>query len=123
MIKVGITLDDDKGSESLVSPHFGQCRYFCLVDLDSNSIKNVKVVPNTVVHGGGGCRAVDALVCHCVTHVIAGGMGGGAQEKFARAGVEVFGYSGKAKDALGDLIKNRLGGLNSCGGHEGGCHS
>lgn len=122
MIRIGITLDDDRGLEGEVSQHFGQCRYFCVVDMDGEAIKGSRVVPNTAQHGGGGCRAVDELLRHQITHVIAGGMGMGAQEKFAAAGVKIFGYSGKAKEALNDFLRNTLGGLDACREHGGGCH-
>ncbi len=49
----------------------------------------------------------------------------GAQQKFANAGVKVFGYEGIVKDALNDFMSNTLGGLEACReGHEhgGGCH-
>mgnify|MGYP000949135768 CR=1 FL=1 len=124
MNRIGITLDDDRGLEGKVSQHFGQCRYFCVVDLDGKTVKNVAVVPNTAQHGGGGCVAVDELLRHNITHVIAGGMGMGAQQKFAAAGVKIFGYAGKAEDALNEFLKNALGGLDACRehGHQGGCH-
>lgn len=122
MTRIGITLDDDGGLESGVSQHFGQCQYFCVVDMDGKTIKGSQVVPNTVQHGGGGCRAVDELLRHKITHIIAGGMGIGAQEKFAAAGVKIFSYSGKAKDALNAFLKNTLGGLDACREHGGECH-
>ncbi len=121
-MRIGITLNDDRGLEGDVCAHFGQCRYFGLVDLDGSNVKNVTVVQNTAQHGGGGCQAVDAILSHKVTHVIAGGMGGGAQIKFSNAGVPVFGFAGKAKDAVQEFLKKKLGGLSSCAGHEGGCH-
>jgi predicted Fe-Mo cluster-binding NifX family protein len=121
-MRIGITTNDDRGLDSEVSAHFGQCKYFCVVELNGNKIKEAKVAQNTAVHGGGGCQAVDEMMKHGVTHVIAGGMGMGAQGKFSAAGIQVFGYSGNVKAAVEDLIKNKLGGLAGCPGHEGGCH-
>ncbi|MFZ5802399.1 MAG: NifB/NifX family molybdenum-iron cluster-binding protein [Candidatus Omnitrophota bacterium] len=122
MIRLGITLEDDQGLESNVCAHFGQCTYFGLVELDGPKIQSSKVVPNTAQHGGGGCQAVDVILSHGITHVIAGGMGGGAQAKFAQAGIPVYGYSGKAQHAVEDFIKKNLGGLASCADHDGHCH-
>ncbi|MFH1479240.1 MAG: NifB/NifX family molybdenum-iron cluster-binding protein [Candidatus Omnitrophota bacterium] len=116
-MKIGITLEDNRGLESNVSLHFGQCRYFLIADVENNNIKSADVVPNTAQHGGGGCVAVDEILKHDITHVIAGGMGMGAQNKFAQAGVSVFGFSGKARDAVSALIKNTLGGLDACHEH------
>lgn len=121
-MRIGITLNDDNGLEGDVCAHFGQCKYFGLVDLEGKDVKKVTVVPNTAEHGGGGCQAVAEILKHHITHVIAGGMGGGAQAKFLNAGIPVFGYAGKAKDAVAEFLKQNLGGLSSCAGHEGGCH-
>ena len=116
-MRVGVTLEDSGGLESNVSLHFGQCRYFLIADIQGDKITSNKVVPNTAVHGGGGCVAVDEILKHNITHVIAGGMGMGAQNKFAQAGVNVFGCSGKVKDAVDSLIKKNLGGLDACHEH------
>lgn len=129
-MRIGIVLEDEKGLKGDVCAHFGQCKYFFLADLDKDGKKIAKtqIVPNTVSHGGGGCVAVDEILKHKVTHVIAGGMGMGAQQKFAMAGVQVFGYSGNVQKALDDFMNNTLGGLEACKehgsghSHGGGCH-
>jgi predicted Fe-Mo cluster-binding NifX family protein len=113
-MRIGITLNDEKGLLSEVSQHFGQCKYFLLADIENGKLVNEKVVPNTVVHGGGGCLTVDGLLQHDITHVIAGGMGSGAQQKFATNNVQIFGYSGIAKDGIDALLKNNLTGLGAC---------
>ncbi|MFH1714977.1 MAG: NifB/NifX family molybdenum-iron cluster-binding protein [Elusimicrobiota bacterium] len=116
-MRIGITLDDEQGLLSEVSQHFGQCKYFLIVDIEDGKIKNNKVVPNTAAHGGGGCVAVDEILKHNITHVIAGGMGMGAQQKFAMANIEIFGYSGSAKDGIELLLKNSLKGIEGCKEH------
>ncbi|MFA5094697.1 MAG: NifB/NifX family molybdenum-iron cluster-binding protein [Candidatus Omnitrophota bacterium] len=125
-MKVGVVLEDESGMDGSVCAHFGQCKYFLLAEIDDDkkTVINTRVVPNTASHGGGGCVAVDEILKYGVTHVIAGGMGMGAQQKFAQAGVKVFGCSGKVKDAIDSLMKNALGGLDVCKdhSHEGGCH-
>jgi len=116
-MKIGITLEDQQGLESQVSQHFGQCQYFLITDVEGSEIKNVKVFANTAQHGGGGCRAVDEILQYGVNHIIAGGMGMNAQYKLSQAGVEVHGYSGKAGEAIQDLLKNKLKGLDACREH------
>lgn len=116
-MRVGITLENDRGLESDVSHHFGQCKYFLIADVESDKVKETKIVPNTAQHGSGGCVAVDEILKHNVTHVIAGGMGMGAQNKFSQSGIKVFGFSGKAKDAIATFLKNNLGGLDACRQH------
>jgi predicted Fe-Mo cluster-binding NifX family protein len=125
-MKVGIVLEDDKGLDSNVSAHFGHCPFFLLaeIDPDKKEMLATHIVPNNAQHGGGGCVAVDEILKHKITHVIAGGMGMGAQQKFVNAGVKVFGYDGSVKDALSDFMRNTLGGIEACREHEHGegCH-
>jgi len=123
-MRVGVVLEDESGIHGNVCAHFGQCKYFFLAEVNEEQKKfvNTRIVPNTVQHGGGGCVAVDEILKYKVTHVIAGGMGMGAQQKFAQAGVKIFGYSGRVKDALDDFMNNTLGGLDACREHGSGCH-
>lgn len=123
-MRVGVVLEDENGIHGNVCAHFGQCKYFFLAEVneDQKKIVNTRIVPNTAQHGGGGCVAVDEILKYKVTHVIAGGMGMGAQQKFAQAGVKIFGYSGKVKDALNDFMNNALGGLDACREHGSECH-
>jgi len=125
-MRVGVVLEDENGVQGNVCAHFGQCRFFLLADIDKDKkkITSTRIVPNTAVHGGGGCVAVDEILKHKITHVIAGGMGMGAQQKFAQARVKVFGYSGNVQKALDDFMNNALGGLDACkdDGQGGSCH-
>jgi predicted Fe-Mo cluster-binding NifX family protein len=118
-MRVGVVLEDDNGVKGNVCAHFGQCKFFLLADIDKDKKKiiSTRIVPNTAVHGGGGCVAVDEILGYKITHVIAGGMGMGAQQKFAQAGVKVFGYSGNAQKALDELMRDTLGGLDACKEH------
>jgi predicted Fe-Mo cluster-binding NifX family protein len=110
----GITVNDELGLSGNVSEHFGQCKYFFLAEIEDGKLKSSRVVQNTAVHGGGGCLAVDEIMKHNVSVVISGGMGMGAQQKFAQVGIKVFAFSGKVKDAVDSFIKNSLGNLGSC---------
>jgi len=125
-MKIGVVLEDENGLTSNVCSHFGQCKYFFLaeVDKDNKKIINTSIVPNPVSHGEGGCVAVDEILKYGITHIIAGGMGMGAQQKFAAAGVKVFGYSGKVWTALDNLMNNTLGELSVCSVHnsKNSCH-
>ncbi len=122
LMKVGIVILENKGMESKISEHFGQCENFLIAEIENQKLKDFKVYKNNAVHGGGGCIAVDEILKYGIKHVIAGGMGGGAQTKFANAGVKIFGFAGTAKDALESFFKNELGGLSACEEHGGECH-
>lgn len=113
-MKIGITLGEGHGLGSEVCARFGQCTHFLLVDVENGQIKGFATVPNTTVHGGAGCQAVEEILRYKVTHMIAGGMGMNAQNKFFAANVPVFGYCGRAEDAVQALLANELGGIEPC---------
>lgn len=118
-MKIGVVLEDNQGLEGNVCAHFGQCKNFLIVDIakDSSTIEKTQIVPNTIAHGSGGCGAVDEILKYNITHVIAGGMGGGAQQKFAQKGVLIFGYQGNVKEGIEALLKNNLKGIAPCQEH------
>ena len=122
-MRIGVVLEDNKGLEGNVCAHFGQCAYFLLADIDEKSKKIIKteIAPNNAQHGGGGCMAVDEILKHNITHVIAGGMGMNAQLKFQQADVRIFGSSGNVQDAINSLLQDSLGGIDACREH-GDCH-
>jgi predicted Fe-Mo cluster-binding NifX family protein len=124
-MRIGVVLEDEQGLDGMVSAHFGHCPSFLIVDIaaDGKTLAGSRIVPNPEQHGGGGCKAVDAIVSHDITHVIAGGMGMGAQQKFAMKGVKIFGFEGKVRAGLDALLKNELGGIEPCKGHGEGGHS
>ncbi len=117
-MRIGITLNENNGLESQVSMHFGQCAYFMVAEIEGNKIKSHNIIDNKMAHGGGGCPAVGEMIKHKIDCIISGGMGPGAQMKFEDAGVKVFGFSGKAKDAIEKLIKNELKNLELCEHHD-----
>jgi predicted Fe-Mo cluster-binding NifX family protein len=117
-MKIGIVLGDPGGLESEVCAHFGQCSHFLIVEVEGKRVSKSTVVSNGAQHGGGNCLAVDEIRKHGVTHVIAGGMGMGAQQKFAAAGIKIFGFSGKAKDGVAQLLSASLrDGIDPCREH------
>lgn len=113
-MKIGITLKEGNGIESEVSSHFGQCPYFLIVDVEDNKIIKTETVKNSVVHGGGGCRAVDELLKYNINVIISGGMGNNAKNRFLTNGIQVFSFNGKAKDAVNLFLQNKLTEIESC---------
>jgi len=105
----------------ILCSHFGHCQQFSIIDAEDNSISGETLV-TPPPHEPGLLPAW--LAEKGVTDVIAGGMGMGAQQKFAQAGVDVFGYSGNVQKALDDFMNNTLGGLDACKDHGqgGSCH-
>lgn len=124
-MKIAVTYDNGN-----IFQHFGRTESFKVYDVEDNKVVSSEVIgSNGVGHGAlAGLladRAVDVLIC--------GGIGGGAQQALADAGVElVAGAEGDADQAVEAYLKGELisTGANcdhhhhedghSCGDHGGG---
>lgn len=128
-MKIAVTYD--KGN---VFQHFGSTEQFKIYEVEDNKIMNMEIIEsNGIGHGAlAGLIAgygVDVLIC--------GGLGGGAQDALAAAGIEVCsGADGRADDAVEAYLAGELksAGVNcdhhdhhheeeggGCGSHAGGC--
>ena len=101
-MRVAVTYDN-----GTIFQHFGHTEEFKLYDIENNEIVGEQVVP-TMGSGHGAlagflaAKGVDALIC--------GGIGGGAQNALAQAGIRLFGgVSGSADEAVRALIAGNLG--------------
>ena len=110
-----------------LSPHFGRCEGFILIDVDPESRQITK--RNSVqspVHAPGAFPAL--LAEHGVTHVIAGGMGPRAVGLFTQHRIEVV--LGALSDDIEQVIRDFLDGKLQTGEspcdhddrHGHGCH-
>ena len=124
-MKIAVTYDNGN-----VFQHFGRTEFFKVYDVEDNKVISSEVIgSNGVGHGAlAGLlsdRSVDVLIC--------GGIGGGAQQALADAGVELIaGAEGDTDQAVEAYLKGELisTGANcdhhhheeghSCGGHEDG---
>ncbi|HRW11802.1 MAG TPA: NifB/NifX family molybdenum-iron cluster-binding protein [Syntrophomonas sp.] len=105
---------------NMVCPHFGHCEVFAMYDTDTKALKSL---PNPG-HEPGFLPVF--LKKQGVHLVIAGGMGGRAQELFAASGIElIVGVSGSIQDVIALYEKGELkstGAVCSDHSHAGDCH-
>jgi len=106
---------------NMVCPHFGHCESFTLYDTDTKSFKTLPSPP----HQPG--LLPEFLKNQGANLVIAGGMGGSAQQLFAAAGIQVIvGAAGRIEDVINSYEKGKLvssGAVCSEHSHAGDCHS
>ena len=106
---------------NVVCPHFGHCEEFTLYDTNSKVMKSVANPGHQPGFLPGFLKELDAEL------VIAGGMGGRAQELFAQQGIElIVGVSGVVEDVIARFEKGELvssGAVCSEHAHAGDCHS
>lgn len=102
--------------------HFGHTEYFKVYDTEDGKVLSSQVV-STEGNGHGALAGV--LSAMDVDVLICGGIGGGARNALAAAGIELCGgVSGSADDAVKDLLAERLDfdPDAQCSGHEGHEH-
>ena len=86
--------------------HFGHTAQFKLYDVENGEIRSSEVV-NTNGAGHGALAAF--LSAHHVDTLICGGIGGGAQNALAQAGIQLYGgVSGSADEAVQALLTGAL---------------
>lgn len=128
-MKIAVTYENGN-----IFQHFGHTEKFKVYDVEDGKIVSSEVI-GTDGNGHGalagvlGGLHVEALIC--------GGIGGGAQNALAAAGIKLYGgVSGDADAAVEALLAGNLefsanatcthhGGHHhdgDCHGHEGGCH-
>jgi predicted Fe-Mo cluster-binding NifX family protein len=109
-MRIAISADDSNGLDSIVSPHFGRCPYFLLVDLEGQEVKTVQAVDNPY-YGNHRPGQVPAFInSHDVNVMLTGGMGRRAIMYFEQFGVQpVTGAAGTVRQSLERYLG---GGLN-----------
>ncbi|MCB2185616.1 MAG: NifB/NifX family molybdenum-iron cluster-binding protein [Deltaproteobacteria bacterium] len=125
-MKVAIPSFLPGGLESAVSPHFGHCDAYTLVDLEEGQVQAVEVLPNPGHEAGGCLGAVHHLKSAGAEALVAGGMGMRPLMGFQEVGITVF-HSGTAStvaqavELLGSGAAQRFAPAQVCQGHDGIC--
>jgi len=83
-----IPVDDDRGLESSVCPHFGSAPAFMIVDTESGSCR--LIANHNQHHGHGMCAPLATLEGEAIDGMAVGGIGRGALSKLAAANIRVF---------------------------------
>ena len=128
-MKIAVTYEDGE-----IFQHFGHTETFKIYDIADGKVVSAEVVDT---NGSGHGALAGFLVAHGVDTLICGGIGGGAQNALAQAGIRLFGgVSGNADEAVNALLAGNLGynpnvhcdhhdheAGHSCGDHGCGSHS
>ena len=128
-MKIAVTYENGE-----IFQHFGHTETFKIYDISDGKITASEVIDT---NGSGHGALAGFLVEHGVDTLICGGIGGGAQNALAQAGIRLFGgVSGNADEAVNALLAGNLGynpnvhcdhhdheAGHSCGDHGCGSHS
>jgi predicted Fe-Mo cluster-binding NifX family protein len=114
-MRIVVSADTKNGLESVVSPHFGRCPHFILVDLDDQDVSGVREVDNPF-YGQHQPGQVPGFISSLGANVmLTGGMGGRAIMFFQQYGIEgVTGAYGTVRQSLERYLGGQLQGAEPC---------
>ena len=122
--RIAISADDNSGLDSVVSPHFGRCPYYILVDLEGREVSQIHAVENPAYGQHRPGQVPGFIESQGANVMLAGGMGRRAIGFFQQYGIEaVTGATGTVRHALEQYLGGSLLGAEPCGvsiehGHE-----
>jgi len=114
-MRIALSADTKDGLDSVISPHFGRCPYFVLVDIEGQEVMEVTEVDNPC-YGSHRPGQVPAFIHQQAANVmLTGGMGRRAMQFFAQYGIEpVTGATGTVRLALEQYLGGELEGAAPC---------
>lgn len=102
IMKIAVTYENGE-----IFQHFGHTEQFKIYDVADNKVTNAEVIST---NGSGHGALAGFLVEHNVDTLICGGIGGGAQNALAQAGIKLYGgVKGNADEAVNALLAGNLG--------------
>lgn len=111
-LKVAIASQGQGGLDDVVSPMFGRCPTFTIVDIENGEIKGVDAVPNQAAHAmhGAGIAAVQTLANLGVNAILAGRFGPNASAVCNQSGIQMIPVQPgtKIRDAVQSFISGKL---------------
>lgn len=100
-MRIAVTYDN-----GMIFQHFGHTEQFKYYDVEGTNIVKFEIVST---NGSGHGALAKILANDNVDILICGGIGGGAQNALAEAGIKLYGgVSGRADDAVISLLNNSL---------------
>ena len=114
-MRIAVSIDNNNGLDSIVSPHFGRCPHFALIDMEGSEVGTVNVVDNPY-YGNHRPGQVPAFInSHDANVMLTGGMGGRAIMFFEQFGIQaVTGAAGTVRQALERYLGGSLQGAAPC---------
>jgi predicted Fe-Mo cluster-binding NifX family protein len=118
MKRIALACDDGFGLEASLSPHFGRCPFYVLVDVTEDQIAGFQVVKNPYFPNHQQGVIPQFIHSQKANVMIAGGMGPRAIDFFTQFGIDVAtGAQGKVKDVVEAYLRGEIQGVVACEHH------
>ncbi len=114
-MRIAVSADNNDGLESVVSPHFGRCPFYVLVDVEGREVKHLAVVASPFYGQHQPGQVPGFIHSHEADVMLTGGMGRRAIGFFQEYGIEaVTGASGTVRRAVEQYLGGQLHGAEPC---------
>jgi len=114
-MRIAVSADNKNGLDSIVSPHFGRCPHYILVDVEGHDVTGIQEV-DSPFYGHHEPGQVPGFIHSLGANVmLAGGMGGRAIMFFEEYGIEgVTGAYGTVRQSVERYLGGQLKGAAPC---------
>ena len=114
-MRIAVSADNNDGLDSIVSPHFGRCPFFAIVDIQDGQVQATNVLKNPL-YGHHQPGQVPAFIHSQGANImLTGGMGMRAIQFFQQYGIEAAtGASGTVRMALERYLGGEIQGAAPC---------
>jgi len=108
-LKIAISTDEG----NFVSPHFGRCPYFTIIEIEDKKILSKEIIKNPGHQTAFLPQFLSEIGVSCI---LAGGMGRRAQGLFAEKDIEIMiGITGEIDEVVSKFVSGKLeSGESSC---------
>ena len=114
-MRIAVSADSKNGLDSVVSPHFGRCPHFILVDLEGQDVQAIQEIDNPYYGSHQPGQVPNFINSQGANVMLTGGMGGRAIGFFQEFGIEaVTGAGGTVQHALEQYLGGELQGAAPC---------
>ena len=113
-MRIAVSASENSGLDSTISPHFGRCPFFVLVDVEAE-VEAVQTVANPYYGHHQPGQVPGFIHEQGAAVMLTGGMGGRALGFFEQHGIQaVTGASGTVRQAVEQFLDGTLEGSGPC---------
>jgi len=121
-MRIAVSTDTTHGLDATVSPHFGRCPFYALVDVQDGQIGSVQTVANPYFPDHVPGVIPQFIHSQGANVMLTGGMGRRAVDFFEQFGIQpVTGASGTVQQALKAFLQGQISGAAPCHESMHGC--
>lgn len=114
-MRIAVSIDDPNGLDSVVSPHFGRCPNYLLVDVQEREVLKTEAVASPFYGQHQPGEVPGFINSFDVNVMLTGGMGRRAIVFFEQFGIQpVTGASGTVRHALEQFLGGQLSAAEPC---------